>query len=155
MPIVDESIVIPVPPEKVFDYVVEPSNVPSFQATVQSCELEGDGPVDVGSRIKGTSKILGITFDWTTEVVQHERPTKWVSKTLDGSKLPFTVTYTITPEDSGTRMRYHLEAASGLGGVFGRLADAMVNRAYTHQVRADLATLSEILTHGNTEQGEA
>ncbi|WP_138418708.1 SRPBCC family protein [Sinomonas gamaensis] len=152
MPIVDESIVIPVPPEEVFDYIVEPANVPAFQATVQSCELLTDGPVGVGSHIKGTSKVLGFSFEWTAEVTEHNRPSRWVSKTIAG-KLPFTVTYTITAEDNGTRMRYHIESPTGLGGVFGKLADAAVTRSYTHQVRSDLATLSEIPIHQHDQHG--
>ncbi|MDQ4504514.1 SRPBCC family protein [Sinomonas sp. ASV322] len=149
MPIVDESIVIPAPPEAVFDYLDDPANITSFQATVMSAELEGEGPVSVGSRVKGTSKVLGRTFDWSAEVTEHDRPRRWASKTVEG-KIPFTLVYTCEAEDEGTRLRYHLEAPAGLGGVFGRLADALVNKAYTRQVRADLATLAEILTeHGD------
>lgn len=148
MPTTDESIVIPVSPEKVFDYIADPANLPSFQATILRAEQDGDGPLRVGSRIHGTSKILGRTFDWTMEVTEHNRPTKSALKSVEG-KISFSGAYTLSPEGEGTRLNYRLDADPGLGGVFGRLADPLVNRAYSRQIRADLETLSQILTeHG-------
>src|SRR5437870_1871419 len=108
MPITDESIVIPVPPEKVFDYVDDPANYASFQATNLHAELEGDGPVRVGSRIKGADKILGRTSDWVIEVTEHERPTRSAFRTVEG-KINCTSAYTLSPEGDGTRLNYHLE----------------------------------------------
>ncbi|GAB2707774.1 SRPBCC family protein [Arthrobacter bambusae] len=153
MPITDESIVIPVPPEEVFDYLNDPTHLAEYDATILTSELEGDGPVRVGSRFKGTSKILGRTFDWVVEVTENERPTKQVVKSVEG-KIDFTGTYTMTPEDAGTRLNYRLESGAGLGGVFGRVADVLVNKAYARQMRANLATLAEILTE-HKESGEA
>lgn len=145
MPITDESIVIPVAPEEVFDYLNDPTHMPEWDATILSTELEGDGPVRVGTRFKGKSRILGRTFDWKAEVTEDERPTKQSIKSVEG-KIDFTGTYTLSPEAGGTRLNYHLESGAGLGGVFGRIADPLVNKAYARQVRANLATLSEILT---------
>ncbi|UKA64510.1 SRPBCC family protein [Arthrobacter sp. FW306-04-A] len=148
MPITDESIVIPVPPEEVFDYLNDPTHLAEYDATILTSELEGDGPVRVGSRFKGTSKILGRTFDWVVEVTEDERPTKQTIKSVEG-KIDFIGTYTMTPEAGGTRLNYRLESGAGLGGVFGRVADVLVNKAYARQTRANLATLAEILTeHG-------
>jgi hypothetical protein len=53
IPITDESIVISVPPEEVFDYLNDPTDLPEFDATILTSELEGDGPVRVGSRFRG------------------------------------------------------------------------------------------------------
>ena len=145
MPVTEESIVIPVPPEEVFDYLNDPAHLPEYDATILTSELQGVGPVQVGSRFKGKSKILGRTFDWTVEVTELDRPTKQTIKSVEG-KIDFTGTYALTPEAGGTRVDYRLEAGSGLGGVFGRIADGLVNKAYARQVRANLATLSEILT---------
>jgi carbon monoxide dehydrogenase subunit G len=153
MPITDESIVIPVPPEEVFDYLNDPTHLPEFDATILTSELEGDGPVRVGSRFRGKSKILGRTFDWVVEVTENDRPTKQAIKSVEG-KIDFTGTYTLTREGEGTRLDYRLESGPGLGGVFGRVGDALVNKAYARQVRANLATLSEILTE-HKESGAA
>ncbi|GAB3272787.1 SRPBCC family protein [Sinomonas notoginsengisoli] len=150
MPTTDESIVIPLPPEKVFDYINDPANIPEYQGSIVRAELEGDGPLGVGSRIKGASKILGRTFDWTTEITEYERPTRSALKSVEG-KISFSSAWTLAPEGDGTRLNFHLDADSGLGGVFGRLADPLVNKAYTRQIRADLETLSQILTEHEEE----
>jgi hypothetical protein len=55
------------------------------------------------------------------------------------------VTIMLEPADGGTRFSYRVDAASGLGGVFGRLADPIVERAQARTVRANLETLAELL----------
>lgn len=145
MPTTEESIVIQAPAEEIFDFLNDPTNLPTYDSTILHSELEGDGPVQVGSRFKGTSKILGRTFDWVVEVTVNDRPTKQAIRSVEG-KIDFTGTYILTPEGEGTRVDYRLEAAAGLGGVFGRFADALVNKVYSRQMRANLATLSEILS---------
>ncbi|MDQ0260284.1 SRPBCC family protein [Sinomonas atrocyanea] len=147
MPTTDESIVIAASPERVFAYLEDPANLPSYQATI--LRAESDGPAAVGTRIRGTSKILGRTFDWTMEVTEHELPTRFALKSVEG-KISFTSAFTLAPEGEGTRVNYRLDADPGLGGVFGRIADPLVNKVYSRQIRADLETLSQILTeHGD------
>jgi carbon monoxide dehydrogenase subunit G len=143
MPTTDESIVIPASPERVFAYLEDPANLPSYQATI--LRAESDGPTAVGTRIRGTSKILGRTFDWTMEVTEHESPARFALKSVEG-KISFTSAYTLAPEGAGTRVNYRLDADPGLGGVFGRIADPLVNKVYSRQILADLETLSQILT---------
>jgi uncharacterized protein YndB with AHSA1/START domain len=150
MPTTDDSILINATPERVFDYITDPANFPSFQANTVRAELEGDGPVGAGSRIRGASRILGRTFDWTMEVSVHDRPTTSAFKSVEG-KVGISGAYTLTPEGGGTRLNYHLDAAPGLGGVFGRIADPLVNKAYSRQVHADLETLAQILTEHDDE----
>ncbi|MHA7292186.1 hypothetical protein ACX80V_21510 [Arthrobacter sp. MDT3-24] len=49
------------------------------------------------------------------------------------------------PVDGGTHLTYRLEAESGLGGVFGKMADSVIQRARARTVRANLETLAELL----------
>ena len=71
-------------------------------------------------------------------------PRRLVSRSVDG-KLDFTVALSLEPADGGTRLTQRVEAGSGLGGVFGKLADSLVERAYGRTVRANLETLAELL----------
>lgn len=144
MPVITENVFIPVPPEKVFDFISDPANSASYQAAVTHARLDGDGPIGVGARFSGTNQVLGRSFDWVAEVISYERPAKISIRSVE-SKIGFTSTYTLTPEADGTRVEYHLETRDGLGGVFGKLADSLVTKTYTHQVQTDLATLAEIL----------
>jgi carbon monoxide dehydrogenase subunit G len=60
--------------------------------------------------------------------------------------LHFTVTNTLEPEGDGTRVTWRVDATPGLGGVFGRLADPLVEKAHARTVRGNLETLTEVLT---------
>lgn len=142
VPVVEESVVIARPPQEVFDFLSNFDNVAVYDSSVTSSERVGEGPVGVGTHGRGTSKVMGRHFDWTVEVKEFDPPRRMVSKSVEG-KLDFTVTFTLEPADGGTRVTQRIDAASGLGGIFGKLADPLVERAQGRTVRANLETLAE------------
>jgi uncharacterized protein YndB with AHSA1/START domain len=142
MPVVEHDVVIPSPPEAVFEYLTDPANPPRWDASIDTVEQLAPGPVRVGTRWRGTSRVLGRRFTWTTETTQVERPTRLASRSVDGP-MTFSVSYELQPRAGGTHLRYRLEAESGLGGAFGRFADPVVQRAQSRTVRASLARLAE------------
>lgn len=144
MPVVEESVIIARPAQEVFDFLAKYENIPVYDSAVTSAEQVGEGPVAAGTRGRGTTKIMGRSFDWTTEVTEFDPPRRLVSRSVDG-KLDFTVALSLEPADGGTRLTQRVEAGSGLGGVFGKLADSLVERAYGRTVRANLETLAELL----------
>ncbi|MEW1810332.1 SRPBCC family protein [Pseudarthrobacter phenanthrenivorans] len=144
MPVVEESAVIARPPQEVFDFLSKFDNTAAYDSSVTASEQVGDGPVGMGTRGRGTSKILGRRFDWTVEVVEFDPPRRMVSRSVEG-KLNFTVTFTLEPADGGTRVTQRIDADSGLGGIFGKMADPLVERAQGRTVRANLETLAEWL----------
>lgn len=144
MPIVEESVFIARSPEEVFDYVSTAQNVPVWDSSIMEAEQVDSGPLRVGSRWRGVSKILGRRFEWTTELVEFAPPDRTLSRAVEG-KLRFTVTNTFQPEGGGTRFTYKVDAESGLGGIFGRVADPIVEKAQRRTVRANLDTLAELL----------
>ncbi|MDQ0677244.1 carbon monoxide dehydrogenase subunit G [Arthrobacter pascens] len=145
MPTVEESIYIALPPQEVFNFLSKSENFPVWDSSVVHAETIGDEPVGLGTRAKGTSKIVGKKFDWTLEVGEFQPPGRLVSRSVDGT-LEFTVTSTFEPEGDGTRLTYRIDAESGLGGVFGKLADRFVEKAQARTVRANLETLAELLS---------
>jgi carbon monoxide dehydrogenase subunit G len=144
MPVVEETVVIARPPEEVFAFIVEPDNLPVWDASIVEAQQEGTGPYGMGTRTKGSSKIMGRRFDWTSEVVEFDPPRRCVNRSVGGN-LDFTITEMLEPAEEGTRFTYRIDAGSGLGGVFGRLADPFVERAQARTVRANLDTLAELL----------
>ena len=144
MAVIEESVYIARPGQEVFDFLTKSSNIPVWDSSVVQAEQIGDGPVEVGTRFKGTSKIMGRRFDWVTENTHFDPPTKTVIRSVEG-KLDFTISYTLEPQGEGTRLMYRIDAASGLGGVFGKLADPFVQKAHTRTVRANLETLADLL----------
>lgn len=144
MPVVEESVVIARPPQEVFDFLSKFDNIAVFDSSVTTSEQIGGGPVGMGTRGRGASKVMGRRFDWTVEVVEFDPPRRMVSRSVEG-KLNFTVTFTLEPADGGTRVTQRIDADSGLGGIFGKIADPLVERAQGRTVRANLETLAEWL----------
>jgi carbon monoxide dehydrogenase subunit G len=144
MPVVEESVVIALPPEEAFAFLIKPENIPVWDSSVLKAEQEGTDPIGMGTRTRGTSKIMGRRFDWTSEVVEFDPPRRCVNQSVGGS-LEFSITELFEPVDGGTRFTYRIDAGSGLGGVFGRLADPLVERAQARTVRASLENLAELL----------
>jgi uncharacterized protein YndB with AHSA1/START domain len=144
MPVVEHDVVILSPPDTVFEYLTDPGKPPCWDSSIVFVEQVEPGPVAVGTRWRGTSKVMGRRFEWTTEVTQAERPTRLASRSVEGG-LAFTVSYELRGTARGTYLRYRLEAESGLGGAFGRLADPVVQRAQSRTVRVSLQRLAEQL----------
>lgn len=145
MPVIEESVFIARPPQEVFDYIAATENIPVWDSSVLQAAQTGSEPMGMGIRSTGSSKIMGRTFDWTAEVTEYDSPHRIVNHSVEG-KLSFTITDTFESVEGGTRFTYRIDAASGLGGVFGRLADPFVQRAQTRTVRANLDSLAELLT---------
>ena len=60
-------------------------------------------------------------------------------------QIHFVVTNVLEPVDGGTRLTYRVDTGSGLGGVFGRLAEPFIEIAQTRTLRANLETLAGLL----------
>jgi uncharacterized membrane protein len=144
MPVVEDSTYIARAPEEVFDYLSRPENLPLWDSSILQVEQIDPGPLARGTRWRGVTKIMGRRFDWTTEVTDVQPPSRMDSRSIEG-KLTFEVVYALEPEGAGTRLSYRVEAASGLGGAFGRFADPLVQSAQARSVRANLERLSGLL----------
>jgi carbon monoxide dehydrogenase subunit G len=145
MAVVEESTFIHRSPQEVFDFLAKPSNLPIWDNSILEATEVGQGPPGIGTRVKGTSKILGRRFEWLIEYTEYDPPRRLVSRSIEGP-MHFTVTNELEPEDEGTRLSWRVEAAAGLGGVFGKLADPLVEKAHARTVRANLQTVTEVLT---------
>lgn len=145
MPVIEENVFIARPQQEVFDFIAATKNTPVWDSSVTHAAQIGSDPMGLGVRSSGTSKIMGRSFDWTTEVTDFEEPRRLVNRSVEG-KLSFTITNSFESVEGGTRFTYRIDAATGLGGVFGRLAEPFVQRAQARTVRANLESLAELLT---------
>jgi carbon monoxide dehydrogenase subunit G len=144
MPVVEETVVIARPLEPVFDFLIEPANAMLWDSSVVEVEQIGTEPLTNGARARGITKILGKRFEWTTEITDAQRPARLESRSVEG-KLSFTLLYELKPHRRGTLLRYRIDAESGLGGVFGRLGDPLVQSAQGRIARANLKRLADLL----------
>jgi uncharacterized membrane protein len=147
MPTIEESITINRPVAEIYAFMANADNVAVYDSSCVRSSSETEGELRVGSRWRGATKVLGREFEWVTECTALEPEKSSSFKTVEG-KLPFEVHTEFSPEGEGTRLVYRIVAESGLGGVFGRLADPLVVKAQTRTVKANLATLKELLESG-------
>lgn len=141
MPVIDESVIIQAEPASVFDFLVDGENLPGWDSSVISCKRVGPLPIEVGSRFRGVSRIMGKQLEWTTEVVELIPGVRAVSRSVEGS-LTFTASYEVAGSYAGTTVRYLLVADSGLGGAFGSVMEPLVAKAQGKVVRGNLARLA-------------
>jgi len=144
MPSIDETVVIARPAGEVFDFLVRGENLPRWDSSILECVQVGSGPVSVGTRYRGASRILGRRIEWATEVTEFEPGVRSVSRSVEGP-LTFTVCYEVRATPAGASLRYRLTADSGLGGAFGRSMEPIVQRAQAKVVSANLGKLAGLL----------
>jgi len=139
---VEESIVIDRPRSEVFDFFSDPANVPVYSSNVVEYEVISGGPREVGRKARLSVRVVGVHLDFTdelVELVENERG-KLVSKE---GKIPYSITLTYADEGSGTRVTW-LQESETLGGVF-KLADGLVMKMYSRDVRANLEKAKTLL----------
>lgn len=144
MPLIDETVVIARPAEEVFDFLVRGENLPRWDSSILECAQLGDGPVTVGTRYRGASRVLGRRIEWATEITDFVAGVRSVSRSVEGP-LTFTVSYEVRATPAGTSVRYRLAAESGLGGAFGLSMEPIVQRAQAKVVRVNLGKLAGLL----------
>jgi uncharacterized membrane protein len=142
MPTVEESTTVNAPAEKIFEFVSDGSNLPIYDSSCIRASM--DGPAALGVRTSGTTKLLGREIEWVTECTEFEPSSSVAGKSVEG-KLNFEFRYVLTPDGDGTRVDYSITAESGLGGIFGRLADPLVTKTEQRQVKANLGVLKDLM----------
>jgi carbon monoxide dehydrogenase subunit G len=128
------SVEIARPPEEVYDYLTDVSNLPAWQSGVRSARREGD-------RIVESRHLLGRELTTTLEIVEEERPRVFELRALD-SPVPFTVRHELAPSGQGTRLAVTGEGDAGM--LPGFAAGIMARRA-EKQFRKDFERLKRLL----------
>jgi carbon monoxide dehydrogenase subunit G len=147
MPTTEQSVTIARPMQDVWDFLIVPENWPTWEGSIIEGEKVADGPTDVGTQWRGETRVLGKKFGWVSEFTEVEAPTQFKAKSVD-SKIGFEVATKLEAAGAGTRLTYRVDSETGLGGVFGKLADPFVERAYARSMRASLDTLADLLGGG-------
>ena len=132
---VDESIVIDKPRSEVFAFFSDPDNVAVYSSNVVDYEVISGAPDEVGRKARFAVKVVGVRLDYTDEVVERVENERVRLESRDG-RIPYAITLTFTDEGSGTKVSW-LQESETLGGVF-KLADGLVMKMYTRDVRSNL-----------------
>src|SRR5579883_3157446 len=91
------------PPAVVFDFVTTPGHGPEWHSASMSVTGATDHSLDVGEQCTEHFRVAGRegTVVWT--VAEREAPNRWVIRGNIAGGGGGTITYTLMPEDAGTR----------------------------------------------------
>lgn len=113
--LVDQTFSVNRPPELVFDYLTNPSNLADWQTSKTSVEQLTEGAPRLGTRIRERTKPpAGKEFEQIVEFTEFERPARVHVHIVEGP-YPIDGTWSFEPEGDGTRV--HFVAGGELRGV--------------------------------------
>ncbi len=119
------------PPEVVFNYLTDPSNLADWQTANISVEQLSDGPPGPGSRFRERSKPPGMkAFEQITEFAVYERPMRFHVHVAEGPQ-PIDGTWILAPSDAGTLVTFTVEGQlRGPIRLLGPLATLLIRRQF-------------------------
>ena len=92
-------------------------------------------------------RFLGRHISSTWEITHCEPPTSLAARTIV-APTAMEYVYELTEVPNGTHVSLTIDAESGLGGMFGRMADSLVTGMARRNLQADLANLKDLLEAG-------
>jgi carbon monoxide dehydrogenase subunit G len=135
------SIAIERPPEDVFAYLADVSNLTEWQSGVHSAEIESGGAAAAGARVVESRTMLGKEMTTTLEIVDFEPPRLFTLRALDGPAL-LTIRHELEP--SGGETELHVVVEGEVKHMPGFAAGLMM-RGAERQFRKDFDRLKRLL----------
>jgi uncharacterized protein YndB with AHSA1/START domain len=128
---VEESFYVGRPPEVVFDYLTNASNLADWQTSKTFVEQLTDGPPRQGTRVRERTKPPGRKeFEQVVEFTEFDRPRRVHVHIVEGP-YPIDGTWSFEPDRDGTRV--HFVAEGELRGGM-RILQPVVNRVFARQM---------------------
>ncbi len=143
MPTIEENIVIDRTREEIRAFLRNPENGPVWQSNLTELTQLDDGDPKKGTRYRGVVRVAGRRIEWTAEIAEWDDVAFYELRTID-SPIGFDLRFDFDEVPDGTRVTIRQQIAP-FGGFFGKLADPLVTRMYTRDVRGNLETLKDIL----------
>jgi uncharacterized protein YndB with AHSA1/START domain len=107
--LVEETFSVNRPPEVVFDYLTNPSNLAAWQTSKTSVEQLTDGPPRLGTRVRERTKPPGgKEFEQIVEFTEFDRPVRVHAHIVEGP-YPIDGTWSFEPDGDATRVRFVAE----------------------------------------------
>jgi uncharacterized protein YndB with AHSA1/START domain len=146
---VDETVFLAVEPERVWETVMDPSQLERWVTAHDSVSGAGPGPVAEGDSFTQKLRLAGKGFEVEWRVVEADAPrlARWEGDGPAGSTAR--VSYRLEPEDGGTRFEYRNEFALP-GGALGKVAGGLLSAAPgKREARRSLERLRALLENGS------
>jgi carbon monoxide dehydrogenase subunit G len=103
------SIEIEAPPEKVFNFLRDMKHWNDASKGTAEVEVTSEGPIGVGTRMHFVGAAGGTQAEFDMEVTEFVTNKKIAFRTIGGSKVKMTASYTYEPTAKGTKMTYDMD----------------------------------------------
>ncbi len=120
-----KSITINAPPAQVFEYVVDPKNLPEIWPSLIDTRDVQRSAEGVAQSWGWTYKMAGMRFEGKSELVDHVANESSVSKTEGG--IASTITWRYLPEAGGTKVIFEADYTVPVP-LLGKLAESFIVR---------------------------
>lgn len=125
-----ETFVAAAPPEVVFDYMTDPSNLASWQTSKTLVEPLTPGPTRLGTRVRERTKPpRGKEFEQVVEFTEFDRPNRFHVHIVEG---PYPIDGIWTLRAQGARTEVTFTAEGELRGAM-RFVETVVKRLMARQ----------------------
>ena len=141
MAIIEESLIINCPIDKVFTYTTEAKSWPKWHATIPEAEQTSDGELGVGTTFRGKNRMMGQTSDWTAKVTEYEPNKKWC-KVIDSGSIIIDDSLIFEVVDGGIKFTMVYDVK--LRGLLKLLSPLIANSMHK-QMKVDVSNMKNIL----------
>lgn len=143
MATIEESIVIGMPREDIRTYLRDPAHQPVWQSNMDKFAQLDEGDPKKGTRYLGVSRVAGRRVEWIAEISEWDDVEFYEMRAIE-SPVGWTLRFSFDQVPDGTRVTMHQELAP-FEGFFGKMADPLVTRMYSRDVKGNLEKLKDIL----------
>ena len=106
---ISQSFVVAAPPEPVFDYMTDPSNLAGWQTSKTLVEPLTEGPTRLGTRVRERTKPPGgREFEQIVEFTEFDRPRRFRVHIVEGPQ-PIDGTWTLSAVGARTEVTFTAE----------------------------------------------
>ena len=141
MVIIEESIHIKCPVDKVFTYTTEAKKWPNWQSILPEAEQTSQGIMCIGSKFRGIVRMMGLSMKWTAEVTDYEPNIKWTKNiTCRGMRIAEHVTYKLIDDGVTFSILYDMKISW-----FMKMFSPMIASTMRKETIKSLAQLKSIL----------
>ena len=141
---VERSIDIRVPPEEVYDVIMDPRRLGDWVTIHEGLKSAPAGALRKGSRLEQSLKVAGRRFDVRWTVTEATRPSHVVWQGEGPVRTRARVAYELEPTETGTRFAYANEYELP-GGRLGVLAGRAVAGRAAKETEQTLERLKALL----------
>ncbi|MCC7165637.1 MAG: SRPBCC family protein [Anaerolineae bacterium] len=135
---IDRTILINAPVEKVFDYLLQPTNLPEIWPSLIEVKDVKQTPQHVGDTFNWAYKMAGMRFEGETKTQEYVANKRIVTKGT--GSIPSTFVYTFERENGHTRFHEEVEYTIP-GQLLGKLSERFVLKVNEDDTDAFLANL--------------